>query len=132
MSVKLKKIDAIIVVALIVVAGIFLYRAGYISLPIFEAEDTPEDDENVTSPPPKIPTNTLRYPFRPGVFTYVPGKCALAAISVLWDVNRSWHGRYLGPVSVNRSQVVCQEEKPDDGNCCNWRRIGPINWLTIV
>ena len=56
MSVKLKKIDAIIVVALIVVAGIFLYKAGYISLPLFEPKDTPEDEVNITTPPPKIPT----------------------------------------------------------------------------
>ena len=56
MKIKLKKIDAIIVVALIVVAGLFLYRAGYISLPLFDGEVTPPDDENVTTPPPEIPT----------------------------------------------------------------------------
>jgi hypothetical protein len=55
MKIKLKKIDAIIVVALIVVAGLFLYKAGYISLPLLE-EVSPPEDENVTAPPPEIPT----------------------------------------------------------------------------
>jgi predicted secreted hydrolase len=55
MKIKLKKIDAIIVAALIVVAGLFLYKAGYISLPLLE-EVTPPDDVNVTAPPPDIPT----------------------------------------------------------------------------
>lgn len=56
MNLKLKKIDAIIVVALIIVAGLFLAKAGYISLPLLESEKPPPDDENLTSPPPEIPT----------------------------------------------------------------------------
>ena len=56
MKTKLKKIDAIIVVALIVVAGLFLYRAGYISLPLLDGKVSPPEDENVTTPPPEIPT----------------------------------------------------------------------------
>jgi predicted secreted hydrolase len=56
MKLQLKKIDAIIVVALIVVSGLFLARAGYISLPFFEEETTSDEDDNITSLPPEIPT----------------------------------------------------------------------------
>ena len=56
MNIKLKKIDAIIVVALILVTGIFLSKAGYISLPLFESEGPPQNEGNVTTPPIKIPT----------------------------------------------------------------------------
>jgi len=56
MKIHLKKIDAIIVVALIVVSGLFLARAGYVSLPFFEDGTVSEEDENVTSQPPDIPT----------------------------------------------------------------------------
>ena len=56
MKIHLKKIDAIIVVALIIVSGLFLARAGYVSLPFFEDETVSEEDENVTSQPPDVPT----------------------------------------------------------------------------
>lgn len=55
MKIQLKKIDTIIVVALIVVSGLFLVKAGYVSLPIFGEEETTEE-ENVTSQPPELPT----------------------------------------------------------------------------
>jgi len=56
MNLKLKKIDVIIVVALIIVSGLFLYKAGYISIPFLEPEEQPDKDKNITPPPPEIPT----------------------------------------------------------------------------
>ena len=53
---KLKKIDVIIVVALLIFSGFFLYRSGYISLPFIDPFEPPDTDVNVTPPPPKIPT----------------------------------------------------------------------------
>jgi predicted secreted hydrolase len=56
MKLRLKKIDAIIVVALIVVSVLFLYKAGYISSLIKEEVVTPPEEANETTPPPEIPT----------------------------------------------------------------------------
>lgn len=60
MNIKLKKIDAIIVVALILVSGVFLSKAGYISLPLFESGG-PSQEENVTTPPIKVPTPPVSF-----------------------------------------------------------------------
>ena len=56
MQVKLKKIDAIIVVALLVFSAFFLYRSGYISLPFTEPSNPTDPGINVTPPEPSIPT----------------------------------------------------------------------------
>ncbi|OYT57278.1 hypothetical protein B6U70_02550 [Euryarchaeota archaeon ex4484_162] len=50
-----KKIDAIIVAILIIVAGLFLYRAGYIT-PVEREESPPSHDTNNNTSPPIIPT----------------------------------------------------------------------------
>ena len=46
MQLKLKKIDTIIVVVLIIVSGLFLYKAGYIdlSIPIGPTPPPPEPE----------------------------------------------------------------------------------------
>ena len=53
MHLKLNKIDAIIVAALIVIAGVFLYKAGYFENvePIDDMDDIPETPGNDTAPP---------------------------------------------------------------------------------
>jgi predicted secreted hydrolase len=56
MLVKLKKIDAIIVVALLVFSGFFLYRSGYIALPFTEPSEPKDPGSNQTQPVYSIPT----------------------------------------------------------------------------
>ena len=51
MQLKLKKIDAIIVVTLIIVSGIFLVKAGYFQSPIQIGPTPPPEPENETTPP---------------------------------------------------------------------------------
>jgi predicted secreted hydrolase len=53
---KFRKIDAIIIVALLVVTTLFLYKADYISSFFPGQEPTPPDEENETTPPVKLPT----------------------------------------------------------------------------
>jgi len=55
---KINKIDAIIVVALIIIAGIVLTKAGYMS-PIPEEPKTSQPDEPLPPPPPLIPPASL-------------------------------------------------------------------------
>ena len=55
MKFRFKKIDAIIIAILIIVAGLFLYKAGYIDT-IPPDDEPPPDNGNDTSPEPKIPT----------------------------------------------------------------------------
>jgi predicted secreted hydrolase len=56
MKYRLRKIDAIILVALILIASFFLVKGGYIvPFPPFDDEPPPEEI-NETSPPPEIPT----------------------------------------------------------------------------
>jgi predicted secreted hydrolase len=66
MKIKLKKIDAIIVVALLIIAGFFLGKAGYISIPLLEPEEPPPKEQNITSPPPDVltPPNSFIPSFR--------------------------------------------------------------------
>ncbi len=61
MKLKLKKIDALIVVALIVIAGAFLYKAGYIfPVQIIPTGPEPEPPVNQTQPEPDpIPPNSF-------------------------------------------------------------------------
>ena len=54
MTFKFKKLDVIIVTILIIVAGLFLYKAGYLQ-PTPPDDATPPDAENDTAPPP-LPT----------------------------------------------------------------------------
>jgi len=51
MQLKLKKIDAIVVVTLIIVSGIFLVKAGYFQSPIQIGPTPPPEPENETTPP---------------------------------------------------------------------------------
>ena len=51
MQLKLKKIDAIIVVTLIIVSGIFLVKAGYFQSPIQIGPTPPPEPGNETTPP---------------------------------------------------------------------------------
>jgi len=55
---KINKIDAIIVVALIIIAGIVLTKAGYMS-PIQEKQKISQPDEPLPPPPPPIPPASL-------------------------------------------------------------------------
>jgi len=60
MQLKLKKIDAIIVAALIIVSGLFLYKAGYIDSPVPIGPTPP--------PPPPIDENETELPTPPASF----------------------------------------------------------------
>ena len=63
MNSKLKKIDAVIVVVLIVIAGLVLYKAGYIPIDKDEEIDEVQDEEpEEPEPEPKLPVS----PFIPG------------------------------------------------------------------
>jgi len=55
---KINKIDAIIVVALIVIAGVVLTKAGYIS-PTQEKIPTSQPDDPLPLPPPPTPPISL-------------------------------------------------------------------------
>jgi len=61
MSGRLRKIDVIIVVALIIIAGIFLYKAGYISPLTPEPDIIPPEDIEPPQPLP-IPPESLIIP----------------------------------------------------------------------
>ena len=61
MNPRLKKIDALIVIILLVVAGLVLHKVGYVELPLPIDDVTPPDDVNVTPPPPEIPTPTTSF-----------------------------------------------------------------------
>lgn len=59
MNGKLKKIDAIIAVALIIIAGVFLYKAGYISPINNESDILPPEDITPPLPPPTPPESLI-------------------------------------------------------------------------
>ena len=61
MSFKLSKIDAIIVVTLIVIAGVVLTKAGFIPVPMLEGPEPsgPPDEILLPPPPPSLPTSLL-------------------------------------------------------------------------
>ena len=53
---KFKKVDALIVVILIVISVLFLYRAGYIDTTPPDEDELPDEDDNETAlPPPPTP-----------------------------------------------------------------------------
>jgi hypothetical protein len=56
MSIKLKKIDAVILVSLIIISVIFLYKAGYVDLPFLPPAEPSPEPNNVTIPKPELPT----------------------------------------------------------------------------
>jgi len=55
MQLGLKKIDALIVVALLIIAAFFLIKAGYVQSPVEISPTPPSEDDNETSPV-EIPT----------------------------------------------------------------------------
>jgi len=59
MNIKLKKIDAIIVVILIVVAGIVLFQSGYLPFNNNEKKQSTEESEPVIPLPPTPPTSIV-------------------------------------------------------------------------
>jgi len=66
MNLKLKKIDAIIIAALLIIAGLFLYKAGYITPPeISPVLPSPPVQPNLTTEPPEpTPPNSFIPSFR--------------------------------------------------------------------
>jgi len=59
MNVKLKKIDAIIVVILLVVVGIVLFKSGYLPFGNKENKEGTEENVSVTPPPPTPPASIV-------------------------------------------------------------------------
>lgn len=100
MSAKLKKIDAVIIVALIIIAGIFLYKAGYISPPTPELEIPPEE---ITPPlPPPTPPESL----------IIPG--------YMRAVSAEDEGKHFDKIRICRewwywSAILCGEDSELDG-----------------
>jgi hypothetical protein len=65
MKPKFKKIDAIIIVILLVIAGLFLYKSGYIELFPPEKPVPPSGPENVTPLPPEpLPPSSFTPSYR--------------------------------------------------------------------
>jgi len=58
MTPKIKKIDAIIVVALIIIAGVVLYRTNYLSFN-GEKKETGTGEENITTPSSPVPPTSM-------------------------------------------------------------------------
>jgi hypothetical protein len=61
MNIRSRKIDVIIIIALIIIASIFLYRAGYIAPQTIEPDISPSDEDEESLPPP-IPPESLAIP----------------------------------------------------------------------
>jgi hypothetical protein len=59
MNIKLKKIDALIVVILLVVAGIVLFKSGYLPFENKENKEVTEENVSVTPSPPTPPASIV-------------------------------------------------------------------------